>query len=260
MFAFSATWWKFATDADAYVPAVLFLVAAYLALQSARSRPILVALLHVGAMLFHELAIFFFPVAMLCLYGRTGNRRRKDVAQYAATSSVLIAAAYWAVYRGDVLQKIFYHSPDSSFSLNPLRGIGLTLLGSLRLFFGGRWDAEPHTLWSIASVLICVGALVRINVQEHLPVRLLQLVRDRAWLAQLANSRLLLVWARRLHPVSGLLASPEHLLPPVLFAPAGFIGRPLDTPATAPQCAPADCPAGLEPHVSCVSKLASRVE
>ena len=44
LFAFSATWWKFSTDADAYIPSVLFLlISFYLILPGRKSRPLLTA-------------------------------------------------------------------------------------------------------------------------------------------------------------------------------------------------------------------------
>src|SRR5437773_8620878 len=69
--AFSATWWKFSTDANSYIPSVFFLLAA-LALTSWRSRfcPVWVGALHAVAMLLHELAIFFSPALILSLYYR----------------------------------------------------------------------------------------------------------------------------------------------------------------------------------------------
>jgi hypothetical protein len=42
LFAFSATWWKFSTDANAYIPSVLFLlVCFYLVLPDRKPRPLL---------------------------------------------------------------------------------------------------------------------------------------------------------------------------------------------------------------------------
>ena len=80
LFAFSATWWKFSTDADSYIATTLLLVAAFdLLLPGKRPRPLAVALLHAAAMTFHQLAVFFFPVALLGIYFQTGGlpRRRR---------------------------------------------------------------------------------------------------------------------------------------------------------------------------------------
>src|SRR2546423_1259268 len=66
VFAFSATWWKFSTDANAYVLAVLLLLGCfYFLLPTRQPRPFLVALIHAAALLVHQLPVFFFPVAII---------------------------------------------------------------------------------------------------------------------------------------------------------------------------------------------------
>ena len=62
LFAFSATWWKFASDANAYVPSILLLVCANFILERDRllerdRSPIASGLAHAGAMLFHTLIL-----------------------------------------------------------------------------------------------------------------------------------------------------------------------------------------------------------
>ena len=71
-FGFSATWWKFATDANAYIPAIFLLLCAYLLLEDSRMLW-LAGLTQAAAMLFHELAIFFLPVALLLLWKRRSS-------------------------------------------------------------------------------------------------------------------------------------------------------------------------------------------
>src|SRR5215208_5199363 len=66
LFAFSATWWKFSTDANAYIPSVLFLlVSFYLVLPDRKPAPLPLAILFATAMCFHQLAIVTFPVFAL---------------------------------------------------------------------------------------------------------------------------------------------------------------------------------------------------
>jgi hypothetical protein len=137
IFAFSATWWKFATDANAYVPSIFFLLCAYVLLED--GRPIPAALAHAIAMLFHELAILFLPVAWILLRGR----RRVE---YSALALAPVFAAYVIACRvalgGISLFRLLswatVHSPDSTFSFNPLRDAALTIRGTGRLLFGGR--------------------------------------------------------------------------------------------------------------------------
>src|SRR3954463_15691016 len=63
LFSLSATWWKFSTDADSYIPSVLFIILSfYFVLPGRKPRPFLVAFLHSAGMVFHQMAVFFFPV------------------------------------------------------------------------------------------------------------------------------------------------------------------------------------------------------
>src|SRR5687768_17474720 len=74
LFALSATWWKFSTDADSYILSVLFiLVSFYLILPNRRPRPFLVALTHALAMCFHQLAVLFFPVVLVGILLQTSS-------------------------------------------------------------------------------------------------------------------------------------------------------------------------------------------
>lgn len=153
-FGFSATWWKFATDADAYIPAIVLLLCAYLWLQGERWIW-LAALAQAGAMLFHELAILFLPVALLMLW-----KRRVWALIYTGLALGPVVAAYAWVYRtaqpsGGFWAWLTSHSSDSGFSFNPLRDLVYTLRGTLRLFFGGRLpDVVHNPLSALAGVLL----------------------------------------------------------------------------------------------------------
>jgi hypothetical protein len=159
IFGFSATWWKFASDADAYIPAIFLLLCAYWLL----AKPGLVwlaALAHAGAMLFHQLAIFFLIVAVTVLW-----KRRTILATYCLLSLAPVAAAYVWAYQvqnppATFLAWLTSHSADSSFDFNPLKDLGYTLRGTVRLFFGGRW---PDLVPNAGSVIVCVllaGAVI----------------------------------------------------------------------------------------------------
>jgi len=148
---FSATWWKFASDANAYVPAVFLLLCAY-ALSGSPRWVWLAGLATAGAMLFHELAIFFLPVGLLVFW-----RRRRAMLTYLATAVAPVAGAYVWAYQAarppeGFLRWVTSHSADSAFSFNPLKDLGYTLRGTLRLFFGGRW---PDLVLNPLSVAVC---------------------------------------------------------------------------------------------------------
>ena len=150
-FAFAATWWKFSTDANAYVPAVLLILWAHDLLERRRS-PWLAGVACCGAMLFHELAILFLPVALLRF------ERRRDAFAFFAAALVPVVVAYAAASRivsgswspVQLAAWTVSHSPDSEFSFQPLRNLGWTLLGTLRLFFGGKPGAVLNALAVLA--------------------------------------------------------------------------------------------------------------
>ncbi|HET9129419.1 MAG TPA: hypothetical protein VFO86_00640, partial [Terriglobia bacterium] len=74
-FAFSATWWRYATDADSYTASTFFLIASLLfVLPSRNSKPILLALAHTAAMLLHQLAFLFYPACLVGLWIQTRDR------------------------------------------------------------------------------------------------------------------------------------------------------------------------------------------
>jgi len=154
IFAFSATWWKFTTDADAYVPSIFFLLCTYLLMADGR-HVILAGLAQAAAMLFHELAILFLPVAWIVLRGR-----RRQTIEFTTFALVPVLSAYAMACRvvlGDgtlpsLLSWATAHSPDSAFDFNPLRDAALTLRGTARLLFGGRIAGFHGDLLSRAAL------------------------------------------------------------------------------------------------------------
>ena len=169
VFAFSATWWKFATDANSYIVVVLLLVACYRLLASERPRPLAVALLHTAAILFHQLAIVFFPAALFGIY--TTKRRIRPALVYAVTAAGLTFGAYVLAYRidghGPFIPWMTSHAADAKFTFNPVRDAALTMQSSIRVFFGGKLSQlrlNAPTLAGIALVLITIGYLARHRV------------------------------------------------------------------------------------------------
>ena len=90
---------------------------------------------------------------------------------YLGSSLTPVAIAYVFSYMAvfgrfnaaGLLHWIAYHSPDSTFSWQPLRDLGLTLLGTLRLFLGGkpgRLDGDPFEIAGLAALASCLVALV----------------------------------------------------------------------------------------------------
>ena len=161
--AFSATWWKYSTDCDAYVTAIFCLLVAWFFLETGRWLPAAFAL--AAAMLFHELSILILPAALLTLPARQRFR-------LAALALAPVAAVYLWAYR--VVQSqgamagfprwLVSHSPDSSFSFAPLRNMWLSVLGTVRLFFGGKPAAVVPDLLTGSLVLVALAALIALAI------------------------------------------------------------------------------------------------
>jgi hypothetical protein len=206
IFAFSATWWKFATDADAYILSIFFLVLSYRWVAMGSARPMAAGVAHAAAMLVHQLAIFFVPVALLGIAksGHAGRRQRLfAAAQYAITAGSITAVAYVSAFvlwspapanaRG-FWRWITVHSEDAPFfTLDLLRSALLTLRGTVRLMFGGRFTfVRPDPLTICAALAFCAAAglaLSQISRKEASPNDVSR--RPVAWIE--AN-RLPLIW------------------------------------------------------------------
>jgi len=178
LFAFSATWWKFSTDADAYIPSIFFLlVAFYLLLPNQPPRPLLIALAHSSAMFLHELAVLFFPVAVLGIALQTVSleRRRRItfVLQYALTAFSLTFGTFclsFYLLTGSFNLKNFLswltsYSPDIGFTLDLWKNLVLTLRGSLRLFFDGRFNFLELNLLNILLLIFLGAALIALIIK-----------------------------------------------------------------------------------------------
>jgi hypothetical protein len=153
LFAFSATWWKFSTDANAYIPSVLFLLGSfYLILPDRKARPLLAGITFFVAMAFHQLAVVMFPVLALGVYLQDGplsiKRRAINVVYFSSVSVGLIATAYGYLFylasgTFDLARLIRWtasFSPDADTGFNWWSNLQYSLRGQVRLFFGGRFN------------------------------------------------------------------------------------------------------------------------
>lgn len=171
LFAFGATWWKFSTDADSYILTVLLLLLAiWFAIQSP-PRLWCAALCHIFAMLFHQLAIFAYPVilaAILLEYTWPKRKRIGLCAAYVAATAACVTAAYWICYsQADhsryptLLGWATSFASDSGFT-HSLAQIGGSLASYLKLFAGGKFALirQYLSLTSALAFAICLAALI----------------------------------------------------------------------------------------------------
>ncbi|HYO92137.1 MAG TPA: hypothetical protein VEQ40_10895, partial [Pyrinomonadaceae bacterium] len=185
LFAFSATWWKFSIDANAYVPSVLFiLLSFYLILPNNKPRPLLLALCYSLSMCFHQLAVIFFPVLVLGLFLQTPEHdvrhRALTVFKFSLAAFVLTFGTYYYFFYlatatldfGRLLRWMTSFSPDASFSFDAVSNLSYTLRGFARLFFGGRFNLlkgiiNPFVI-ALLVVLAILAALLILKVIRNL--------------------------------------------------------------------------------------------
>ena len=171
LFAFSATWWRFSIDADAYVPSVLFLlISFYLVLPRRKPRPLLTAFTFFIAMAFHQLAVFIFPALALGIYLQDGpttlTRRALNVVYFAVIATGLIVAAYAGLFylasgSSDLARLIHWtdsYSPDADTHFGLWSNLRYSLRGEVRLFLGGRFNSL-RGLWSPGIVVLALGLI-----------------------------------------------------------------------------------------------------
>jgi hypothetical protein len=213
LFAFSATWWKFSTDANSYVLAVLLLLLCfYFALPQRKPSPFVLAMVHVLAMFVHQLSVLFFPVAIAALIfqcaGMPRNDQIKCVAKYVLTVVSVTVAVYVAMFylaTGSLSVRGFatwitYFSPEHGFTFSVWNNLVYTLRSQWRVFFGGR-TGFVRDLWgpviltmvvvSLLVVLAFFGLMLR-RVSE-LKAAVTTAIRERAQVKPLTT--LCIIWA-----------------------------------------------------------------
>lgn len=214
LFAFSATWWKFSTDADAYIPSVLFLLTSfYLVLPKHKARPLLLAVTFFVSLAFHQLALFAWPALALGIYVQDGEssirRRALNAAYFTAVAAVLIVAAYaylfyFASGSSDLHRLLSWtasYSPDADTQFNLWSNLRYSLRGLARLFLGGRFNLLKR-LWNLPVIflfaaLVSAVAFVLFNVMRRLAITILigRLPKLRLETRQKTVLLLALVWA-----------------------------------------------------------------
>jgi hypothetical protein len=153
LFAFSATWWKFSTDANAYIPSVLFLlISFFLVLPDRKPRPLLLAFTFFISMAFHQLAVVMFPVLALGVYLQDGpisiKRRVLNAFYFGAVAIALIVITYGYLFYlasgmfdlARLLRWAASFAPDADTKFDVWTNLKYSLRGQVRLFFGGRFN------------------------------------------------------------------------------------------------------------------------
>ena len=213
LFAFSATWWKFSTDANSYVLAVLLLLLCFnLALPQRKPSPFRLAMVHVLAMFVHQLSVLFFPVAIAALIfqcrGLPRNDRIKCVAKYVLTVVSVTVAVYFAMFylaTGSLSVRAFatwitYFSPEHGFTFSVWNNLVYTLRSQWRVFFGGRtgfvrdlWGPVILTLVAVSLLVVLAFFGLMLRRVSELKAAVTTAIRERAQFKPLTT--LCIIWA-----------------------------------------------------------------
>lgn len=176
-FSFSATWWKYSTDADAYIPCIFFLlICLNLLLAVERVRPVLIALAHTASMCLHQLALFFLPAVVVGMLVDTRYNRRKRVQHVLVYSTVAglstLAINYYCFHLASGAYSVgafgkwltnYVQGPESySFSFDLLGNVRYTLRAQVRLLFEGRINWLKGSL--SLPVLFLIGLLIAVVI------------------------------------------------------------------------------------------------
>ena len=197
-FAFSATWWRFATDAASYVPStLLILLALWLLVRKERPSPIAVGLIVCGAILLHQLAVLFVPSAAFALWLR--NKDRTVARRVAGVITLLLAAGlptlslYVLVFAieqqvrtpGQFMAWVASHSQDVTFSFAVPQNVWTSLVGHFRLVFGGNIKlvlAQRSPVSIVAGVALAACILVLAQRFLQIPPALVKFREEARWL------------------------------------------------------------------------------
>ncbi len=168
MFAFGALWWKYATDADPYVLTTCFLLLASLFVLAKPCKLLLTGLCHVAAMLFHELAVFFYvPVLVsVCLdpaMPLKAKLRRCGV--YTVATGACVSGVYVACYMQSghpanqtLLAWIGSHASDSQWARSLWELLVTNTLSYSKLFVGGKlaFLRDYFSFAVVSALLVCL--------------------------------------------------------------------------------------------------------
>jgi len=191
--AFSATWWKFSTDVDSYIPSIFFVLLALLLVSPGKTtRTVILGCVHACAMLLHQLAVFFAPVLILALWQKEPNQtpRQKTVAilQYSITAGLITIGFYTAAFAAQsetfhamsLFRWLTSYSQEAGFSFSIWRNLATSIAGQVKLVLGGRlplvrevWNPflalTTATLVALATLLVIRLRRSRVHVQNGYP-------------------------------------------------------------------------------------------
>jgi len=234
LFAFGAIWWKFSTDADSYILAVLFLLFTIMFVLETPPRIAPAAVCHIIAMLFHELAVFtYVPViAAIVLDSRWSKSKRLwNCIAYSIGTGACVGGAYLLCYfqtdrvtHPSLFAWMTSYASDSGFTHSFAEITGSYLTSYIKLFLGGRLSL----IRDYFSVAVCLSLAISFCM---LICALFLFRRARAFTVTDPDTRAILILWMWFLPSAVFLAcwdpgSPFHKLfvwPPIILLIATYL-------------------------------------
>lgn len=194
LFALGATWWRFSTDADAYITSVLFCVAAVGCVLARRARLLAAGVCLSVAMLFHELAaLAYMPILAAIWLERSAIRERvRRTSVFVLLTSGCVGSAYYAAYirthsdpsTQPFIQWVTSVSNDTKTTHSAGQLVASNATSYLKLFAGGKLGLIRDFLSApvIIALLICVfcvAATVESAIRTRATERLMPAEVDR---------------------------------------------------------------------------------
>jgi hypothetical protein len=197
LFTFGATWWKFSTDADSYIVTVFMLLLASQYLLSGTFKVVRVGVFHVSAMLFHELAIFFYiPVFTAILLNRYWPRHKLmwAFAGYATVTAGCVTVIYWIAYQSadhvafpTLLSWITSRSSDTQATHSTKQIVGY-FFSFAKLFAGGKISLIKQFFGPV--ILVFLGASLLLTALAIYFFR-----KPRVEIAEVDQAPIAILWA-----------------------------------------------------------------
>lgn len=175
--AFSAVWWKLATDANAYTISILLILVCVRALMAKKPIWLWAGLALATSMLFHQLASLFYPAALAAILANPHIQKKGRFAlglSAAAWGPTLCAYYICASLALDIKDPLgivrwaISNPSGVSPSGNPLRGIALLPRGNLDLIVGHHFALyRSQAGWiehffTLIAVCTAVGFIIKV--------------------------------------------------------------------------------------------------
>ncbi len=210
MLAFSASWWKLATDANAYVPALVLMLLCMRNLVGPKPRWLVAGLMLAAAMLIHELASLFTLAAIVAAVstGKIPRKTRFAVLMSGTAWSVTVAAYYACAAMFDgivqplaVVRWAVSNPSRFSLSLNPIPGILTTPAAIIESIVGHRFalfrsQAGFFEAGIALAAIACLVAAAATAARRVRFARLVEAIRKLNWprLSDTPASRIAMAW------------------------------------------------------------------